>query len=117
MTMKVVDCEPLGSGVLVELLTDQEVLGTTIIVADSKKKIGPQGYILKLGPWVNTEREYQFKVGDRVLISGSGTPVPDFRTDKGRDLVILEPHAIKGILREKEVDSLADKFRPTVIKP
>jgi hypothetical protein len=99
---KVVDCCPVGYGILVELLSSQEAIGTTLQIDSRSKAAGaPQGYILKIGDFVNEEKQYPFKEGDRVLLSGGYTPVPSYHRDNDRELGIVEPHAIKAILKER----------------
>jgi co-chaperonin GroES (HSP10) len=98
---KVVDCDPVGYGILVELLSSQEVMGTNLHIQGKAKVGAPQAYILKIGAFVNEEKEYPFKVGDRVLLSGAYTPVPEIKRENERELGIVEPHAIKAILKER----------------
>jgi hypothetical protein len=40
---------------------------------------------------------YGFNVGDRVVISGNATPVPDYDSSD-REKVLVEPFAIKAVL-------------------
>jgi len=107
---KVVDCNPVGFTILVELLTSQEVLGTRIHVGGDQKVGAPQAYIRKIGPFVKEDKDYNFEVGDRVLLSGNYTPVPDMegKGENERTFGIVEPHAIKAVLSEgEEVPELA----------
>ena len=107
---KVVDCDPVGYTILVELLTSQEVLGTRLHVGGDQKVGAPQAYVRKIGPFVKEEKNYNFNVGDRVLLSGNYTPVPDMQGqgDNERVFGIVEPHAIKAVLVEgEEVPELA----------
>lgn len=101
-TPKVVDVEPCGTQVLVELLKPDEILGTKLHVGDNVKVGGPQGVVLKVGP--NTDPDsWRFKVGDRVIISGTGVPVENSSCvvkKEGREVVLLEPSAIKAVLVE-----------------
>ena len=94
---KVVDAEPFGSMVLVEHLTAQEILGTSLEVGDSTQVGSPQSYVLKLGPKVP---EYAgIKAGDRVLLQGTYVPVPDYGESE-RERGLVEMHNIKAILIE-----------------
>lgn len=101
-TPKVKGCKPVGTQVLVELLTAQEILGTTLELATSSAKSvdasTPQAYIVDFGPGFEAAFPHvPIKKGDRVLFSGSGVFVPKY-DDSGRDRFLLEPHSIKGIL-------------------
>jgi co-chaperonin GroES (HSP10) len=97
----VVGAAPVGSQVLVEILHPQELLGTTITISDKTDvKVPLQGYVRAVGPAVKLE-DWGFKVGDRVLISGSGVMVPN-HDDLHRDRFFMEPHSIKGVLAESK---------------
>ena len=100
---KVVDCEPVGAAILVEMLSSQEALGTTLHIEGKAQSGAPQGSVLKLGPLVYGagNAEGQVQVGDRVLLSGTFTPVPEFPRENGRMLGLVELHVIKAILAEK----------------
>ena len=94
---KVKSVEPAGGLVLVELLSDNEMLGTKLeLVGAVQTKECPQAYVLKFGPFF--PKDTGIEKGDRVLIQGSYIPVPNF--DGGREKAIMEYHAIKAILRE-----------------
>ena len=93
--MKIKNCVPCGYQVLLELLTDQEVYNTKIIVNDQKNKKEYHAIVLAIGPGVKDE--HGFKVGDRVLLSGPGVPVPNF-DDSEREKILMEPHCIKAVL-------------------
>lgn len=96
---KVVGVKPCGSQVLIEILTPQEMMGTTLAVGDKADlKVPLQGYVRDVGPGFKTA-DYGFKVGDRVLISGSGIMAPEY-DDCHRTRFFMEPHAIKSVLVE-----------------
>lgn len=87
---------PTGNQILLELLTAQEMLGTKIIVNESKNFKEFQAIVLAEGPLAKCD-QYGFKVGDRVILSGNGVPVPNF-DNTGRDRVLMEPNCVKAIL-------------------
>lgn len=91
--------EPLGSQVLCEILSAQEALGTTLVVGDETKVGAPQGYILAFGPNVSCD-SYGFRVGDRVILTGNFTPIPEKIGDAHRMKILVEPHQIKARLTE-----------------
>ena len=72
--------KPVGSQVMVELLSPQEIIGTTLLI-DTEANVGgaPQGYILELGPMVSPE--YGLEAGQRVVMSGKFTPLPEIDSD------------------------------------
>jgi len=88
--------KPAGNQVLLELLTAQEVLNTKIIVNESKAYKEFQAIVLAEGPLAKCD-QYGFKVGDRVILSGNGVPVPNF-DNTGRDRVLMEPNCVKAVL-------------------
>lgn len=91
---------PTGSQVLIEFLTAQELSGvTSIFVSDkTETKVTLQGYVKAVGPSVKCA-DWGFKVGDRVLISGTGVMSPNHDGSK-RDRFLMEPHAVKAVLTE-----------------
>jgi hypothetical protein len=97
---KIIDAKPVGTQILFEKLTAQEILGSKIHVSDDMNLGAPQGYVLSLGPSV--AEAWGVKVGDRVIMSGSFTPLPDGISKSGRELGLIEPHAIKAVLIEQK---------------
>ena len=103
---KIKGLQPCGMSVLVELLNEEEILGTTLHLVGQKVSGGkidgaPQAYVLAMGPKVNTE-EWGFGVGDRVMFSGSFVPAPDY--DKHpRARGTIDPFAVKAVLKENGV--------------
>jgi co-chaperonin GroES (HSP10) len=89
-------CRPVGSQILLELLTAQEIMNTKLHLRNNKATNEYQAFVLACGPGITSE-SWGFKVGDRVLVSGSGVPVPNY-DDSERDRVLMEPHSIKGVL-------------------
>ena len=92
--------QPVGSQVLVELLTAEELYNTVLSLGTQKVKDGFQGFVRAVGPSVKTE-EWGFRIGDRVLVSGGGVPVPNYDNIE-RERVLMEPHSIKGVLVSEE---------------
>lgn len=87
-----------GNNVLIERLTKQELSGTTIYVGEGNDNSGPpQAYVVDIGPLVS--KECGFKVGDRVVLSGQYTPVPQF-DNSPRERGLLLPDMIKAVLVE-----------------
>jgi hypothetical protein len=104
VTKKVVAVNPVGSQVLVELLTyDEQHPQTGSLLTNVNKKFAKDearhGWVRKIGPSVKST-DWSFKEGDRVLISGSGTPVPNFIDGNDHEWVLLEPYTIKAVLEE-----------------
>jgi len=94
--MKIKKCKPCGHQILLELLTPQEMLGTKLIINEQKQNIREfQAIVLDIGP--NIKEEYGFKIGDRVLLSGPGVPVPNY-DDSERDKILMDPICIKAVL-------------------
>ena len=98
---KVVGVSPVGSQILVEMLSSQEILGTTLSIKENAV-VGsaPQAYIKSIGPNVDLE-VWNFKVGDRVLLQGNYVPAPKFDGNAKRLMGLVEPHNIKAVLVEE----------------
>jgi len=91
--------QALGTQVLVETLSAQEALGTGLYVQDDTKVGAPQGYVLGVGPKVADD--WGFRVGDRVIVTGNFTPVPEIKASKSeRMMILVEPHQVKARLVE-----------------
>ena len=98
---KIVGVKPTGSQIMIELLTAQEVLGTTMLVNDDQADVGsPQAYVVAFGPGVKVD-DISFKVGDRVLLQGSYVPIPKFDSNPRRK-GLVEMHGIKAVLEESK---------------
>lgn len=100
----VVDVNPCGTQVLVELLTAQEALGTVLQIDSSASVNGaPQGYVLALGPKVPADLGFQ--KGNRVTLHGNYTPLPESqklsRKNPHRPWILVEPHQIKAVFVEE----------------
>ncbi len=96
----VVGCKPVGSQVLFEELTQKELLGTNLVISgNTGSKSAPQAYITALGPKVDPE--WGLKVGQRVVISGTFTPIPEISGSNGRRTGVCDPFNIKAVLIEK----------------
>jgi len=97
---KVVDVEPLGSQILVEILQPQEALNSNLQFAEGVQIGAPQAYVLKTGP--SLVKELGIKKGDRVLLQGSYVPLPKLTGEEKRDRALVEPHTIKALLVEEK---------------
>lgn len=99
------ECKPCSNTILIEVLTQQEMLGTDMYIPDgngSKRDgyMSPQAYVIAIGPTCENEK-YGFKVGDRVILStANAVPVPKMDGNTKRDRVIVDPSAIRGVLIE-----------------
>jgi hypothetical protein len=95
----VASVRPCGSQVLIEMLTAQELMNTTLKLSDgTDPKVPMQGYVRAVGPSFN--EAWGFKVGDRVLISGSGVLAPNASLKSGRDSFLMEPVSVRAVLVE-----------------
>ena len=91
--------KPVGTQILIEVLTSKEILGTILSVTGEGQHEGPpQAVILDIGARVNLD-DWGFKKGDRVVLSGTYTPFPKVPSSKSeRTMGVVEPHMIKAIL-------------------
>jgi hypothetical protein len=103
---KVNGVKACGSQVLVELLNEDELIGTSLVIPKAKSTNGkaldhaPQAYIVDMGPKV-LEQDWGFKVGDRVVFSTNDfVPTPNYN-QYHRDRGTLSPMAIRAVLSEK----------------
>jgi hypothetical protein len=89
--------KPCGAQILLELLTVQEMMGTKLILKNNSQSHAEyQAYVIAAGPTIDLSI-YGFKVGDRVLLSGNGTPVPNYDNAE-RERILMDPFAIKAVL-------------------
>ena len=96
------EVKPCGNLVLLEILTAQEVLGTQLSVGGNSETLGgaPQAYVIAVGPRLESENNFGFGVGDRVILStGAAVPVPR-PSDSHRDRVLVDPAAVRGVVVE-----------------
>ena len=94
---KVTGAKPVGSQVLIEVLTSKEILGTNLTIGEVELG-APQAYIVAFGPKTAAE-DWGFEVGSRVVLSGKFTPLPEI---KGKRIAaVVEPHTIKAVLVEE----------------
>jgi hypothetical protein len=86
----------------VEHLSEQEMMNTSLeLVSAGTKRKGEvqQSYVVAVGPGFEPAK-WGFGVGDRVMVVGTYNPVP-VPADNGRELGIVEPHNIRGVLVEE----------------
>lgn len=100
---KIKSVMPFGSKILVEVLRDDEIMGTNLFVGAGKGTGGtdggaPQALIIKLGPCVSPDSG--LAEGQRVYWSGKGTLVDDPSKDPGRSRALLEINNILAIIQE-----------------
>jgi len=115
----IVDFNPTGNNVLIELINNEELLPESSIelvgeaASEMTKDYGaPQAYVLAVGPTVKPE-EWGFKVGDRVAFSDRMTPLPpvpikgdtpetlDVHSKPKRARGLIMPNGVKAVLFEK----------------
>ena len=96
---KVSHVKPVGSQILVEFLTAQEQLNTSMILNEESNVGATQGYILAFGPALKHE-DWGLAVGDRVLLQGTYVPVP-VSGQNNRKCGLVEVHNVKGVLVEE----------------
>jgi len=90
---------PCGSQVLLEILTAQELMNTRLSVGvNADPKVPLQAYVRATGPLFKAS-DWGFKIGDRVLLSGTGVMAPNW-DENHRDSFLMEPHAVKAVLLE-----------------
>jgi len=97
-----IDVEPCGSQILVEVLTAQEAMGTVLTIeADAAITGAPQGYVRKMGPRVSSD--WGFEIGNRVTLHGNYTPVTQQvdRENSHREWILVDPNQVKAVLVEK----------------
>ena len=95
---KIKAVHPFGSKILVEVLSAEETIQTSLFVSETAMDEGaPQAYIIEVGPGVSPETG--IKVGQRIYWSGKGTSINDPRSKKIRAL--LEVHNIQGLIEEE----------------
>jgi co-chaperonin GroES (HSP10) len=99
---KIKNVKPVGSQVLVELLTEQEMMGTKLTLTGKTHNGCPQGYVLAVGPGMKNLADWGFNIGDRCIVTGSFNPLPEVPniTTPGRSLALFEPHCIKAVLEQ-----------------
>lgn len=90
----------VGSFILVEHLTEEEVMNTRLCLPKKdEEKGGNQAYIIDIGPALEREK-WGFEIGQRVLLQGSFVPVPKVKSN-GRKIGVVSPHDIKAVFLEK----------------
>jgi co-chaperonin GroES (HSP10) len=95
---KVAGIRPLGSSILIEILNENEAIGTNLHVTKGTQVGAPQAYVLDFGPGVKVD-ECGVKVGDRVVVQGTFVPMPNYdKNDRVRGIV--EMHNLKCVLVE-----------------
>lgn len=102
---KVKGVTPFGSKILVEILRDDEIIGSKIFLGAAGKGSGtggdgaPQAIIIKLGNAVDSS--FGLKEGQRVYWTGKGTAISDPQVSEGRTRAILEPFNVIAVIEEE----------------
>lgn len=90
------DVVPTNTQILIERLTDQEMLGSKVIQVDvATSDDPPQGVVRAVGPKVDPAA-LGFAIGDRVIVVGNFCPTPKTGV---RDKILVEPHQIKAVIK------------------
>jgi hypothetical protein len=99
---KVINAKAAGHGILVEMINEGELLGSSLLLGVGKgNEPSKQAFIRDVGPLImSQEKPCGLNVGDRVLLQGSYTPLP-IKTDNDRTLGIVDLHNIKAVLTEE----------------
>ncbi len=96
---KVSAVRPYGSKILVEILKNDEILGSTIQVSETTQVDGaPQAYIVAVGP--DVPEASGLAVGQRIYWTGRGTQISDPNANTGRVRALLEIANVLAILDE-----------------
>jgi co-chaperonin GroES (HSP10) len=99
---KISGLRPLGSSVLIEILSEGEAIGTNLHVTKGTQVGAPQAYIVSVGAGVKLE-DCGFKIGDRVVVQGTFVPLPNYdKHDRMRGIVEL--HNLKCVLLEEKTE-------------
>lgn len=99
MANKIVGAKATGQNLLVELLTTNEVMQTTLTLGEKTKVDVPQAYIIDIGPSVDKEK-VGVNVGDRIILSGGFVPLPK-ALDSDRQKGIIDCWSVKAVLKEE----------------
>jgi hypothetical protein len=103
MSKKIIGCKPVASQVLVEHLTDNEMMDTNLLLPNSKESGSgavQQSIVLDYGPSFDPEK-WGYDKGDRVMVVGSYNPVPKINDNQTREMGIIEPHNVRAVLLEE----------------
>jgi hypothetical protein len=101
---EITDVNPVGNQILVEIITPDELMGPSKLHIPDSAKGGatvsgaPQAYVLKVGPSVDPN--WGVQAGNRIVLSGTFTPLPEAVSKNSRPRACVEPHTIKAVLVE-----------------
>jgi len=96
---KITGAQPVGSGILVEILHADEMIGTKLMLTEKANVGAPQGRILAIGTGLN--EGHGLKPGMRVLLQGKYVPVPKYDNNT-HEVGVVQYQEIKAILLEEE---------------
>ncbi len=96
--MKISSVKAPGYSIIVEMLNEGEVSGSTLILSHHAKESN-HAFVKDVGPLV--DEKSGLKAGDLVIVQGNYIPVPN-PTDNQRKWGSVELHAIKAVLTNSE---------------
>jgi co-chaperonin GroES (HSP10) len=98
--MAITAIKPCGNQILIELLTENELMNTTLFVPEGSQGAGsaPQGVVLDFGPQFDGAK-WGVQKGDRVIVQGTFIPVPKVGNGH-RAMGLTEFQHIKAVLVE-----------------
>ncbi len=95
--MKISAVKAPGYSIIVEMLTEGEVSGSSLLLSHHSKESN-HAYVRDVGPLV--DEKAGVKVGDLVIVQGNYIPVPN-PSDTQRKWGSVELHAIKAVLNKE----------------
>ena len=93
--VKITNARAAGFYLLVEMMSQKEALGTELLVSNEQSN---QGIIKSVGPLIDPR--YDFKVGDRVVLTGkhASVPNPTQGTDDSKTWLCINVSDVRAVL-------------------